>query len=284
MRHTLFELLPLTRSPFVASTLLEALNDTIERTVDSGHEGTTTLPVLPVGLLLICTGQWVEPLNELFATHKWYDIMEVLFDPNDEVWQSSSTSRASSLLRRALSWTALLKVLISSNTDDSVDLLRAISKFDPNAARWLIERTQAVLGLKEIYRKQLLKLFSSVLIDGHPSIIKVAATAGLSAILEDTLDVRHDVTVKDVEGPWEELLRNLETQNNIELRSRELTDAELRLHGCLLTIKLISSDMKWSQESASAVGAWCTKLRFALREQTVSLQGFRYVVSFFADP
>ena len=271
MRHTLSELLPLTRSPFVAATLVEAMNDTIERTVDTGHEGTMTLCALPPGSLLICTGQWVEPLNELFVAHGWYDVMEFLFNPNDAVWQSSSTSRASSLLRRALSWTTTLKVLMSSNTDDLVDLFRAVSEFDPNAARWLLERTQAVLGLKERYRKQLLKLFSSVLVAGHPPIVKVAATTSLSTILEDILDYRRDVTAKDFEGPWVELLQNLETQNNIELRSRESTDADLRLHGCLLSLKSISGNMQLSQESTSAVEAWCTKLRFALREETVRL-------------
>ena len=91
----------------------------------------------------------------------------------------------------------------------------------------------------------------------------------MASILEVLLDFRHG-NIKGIDLPWEALSNQLDCDADMHTRSRDMADAELRLHGCLLAAKINSSQGQSLSAYELDLGKWATKLRFAMQEQTVS--------------
>ncbi|OJJ47298.1 hypothetical protein ASPZODRAFT_65750 [Penicilliopsis zonata CBS 506.65] len=250
LRRAFSLLFPSSRSPFVASALMETLNDTVEQSVRNGQEG-----------------RMATFLEEVFENHDLYDILDYLLNTNEPSWKSSSTTRASSLLRRTLAWAAVLKMMLRGRESDLTLFLQALSSFDPNAARWILEELDGLFGEKEAYRVNLLNIYTSILLGDHLEIVRTSATANLASILERLLDYRHD-NLKGINLPWDALSERFRSAEETENWNREMSDAGLRLQGCLLAVKASLSQWQALPDFGSALRSWTTKLRFALQEET----------------
>jgi hypothetical protein len=156
-------------------------------------------------------------------------------------------------------------MFITGELDELESFIRTVSTFDPNAGVWLLEQIQGTFGAKDKHRKTLLKLYPSIILADYPEEVKGPAILYLATILENLLDFHHD-KFKDIELPWEELDRQINSNPNGEVWNRERSDAGIRLQGCLLAAKVISNQ---GQPTETDVRRWATKLRFAMQEETV---------------
>lgn len=207
-------------------------------------------------------------LQEIFDVYNLNDILDYLFDASDPSWRLSSTSRASSLLRSELSWCMILRIFSSSRPDKLVGFFEVVSDFDSDAARWLLVQMPVRFGGKEQHRSSMVNLCSSVILGQHGQDVKWAAIDNLATILESLLDVEK----RDICGislPCEALEKQLQADADVHMRSREMADAELRLQGCLLTLRAASMSPSASTLEKD-IRKWVVKLQFAMQEETVS--------------
>ena len=233
-----------------------------------GVEGMEFLDFVVLVTYLII-GKIIPFLSEMFDAYDLDDVLNYVFDPSHPSWEALSTTRASSLLRRALSWTEFMRIFTTGRPQDLGSFFKIIADFDSNAGRWLLEKTQDTFGEKDQYRNTLLSLYTSIILGGYSEEIKGAAILNMVSILEVLLDFRHD-NIKGIDLPWEELSKQLDCDADMHTRSRDMADAELRLHGCLLAAKINSSQGQSLSAYELDLGKWATKLRFAMQEQTVS--------------
>ncbi|EAW14308.1 THADA/TRM732 family protein [Aspergillus clavatus NRRL 1] len=243
--HDIFAaLFPSAHSPFVATTLVEILDDAVEKCIESGAENSA-----------------VQLLANAFDTFGFHDILAFVFDSSNPSWKTLSTTRATSLLRRVLSWTAILRMFVSGQLENSAAFFLTVSTLDSNAGRWVIEQLQNVLGDKERYRNSLLAFYSSVILGEYAAEVKSVAISSLEAILRVVLDSRSS-DVKDINLPWDALHAQIDTS---ETWNRDMADAELRLQGCLLTVRASLNHWKPLERDLQR---WATRLRFAMQEET----------------
>lgn len=197
------------------------------------------------------------------------DVLDYLFDPSDPAWKFSSTSRASSLLRRVLSWAMVLRIFTTGRLDSLYGFFQSVSGFDSDAARWLLEQTKK-LDEAERYKSLLLSFYSSVILGGHAQDVKSVAIDNLASILEVLLNNKQDI--KGIDLPCEALERQLAANAETHTRNREMSNAELRLQGCLLAITATAMQTQSAPAFEKAIRKWAVKLQFALQEETVSCQ------------
>lgn len=210
----------------------------------------------------------VTILDEISEVYDFQGILDFVFDSSHPSWKALSTTRASSLLRRILSWVEMLKIFTSGKLDCLVPFFQAVSTFDSNAGRWLVEKTQEIFGEKKQYEGALLSLYSSTILGSYSEEVKGAAILNLASLLEILLDFRHD-NIKGVGLPWAALIRELEAGGDMRTRSRDIADAELRLYGCLLAGEIISSQQALMTYEVD-LSKWAVRLQFAMQEETVN--------------
>ncbi|RAK77623.1 THADA/TRM732 family protein [Aspergillus fijiensis CBS 313.89] len=247
VRETFAASFQLAESPFIATTLLEILSDVVEKSIDSGSE-----------LRLVST------FESLTTEYAFEDILGFVFDTSHPSWKSLSTTRASSLLRRAISWVTVLHMLIGGRVNDLEPFVRTVSNFDPNAGQWLLERLQEIFGPREQYGKTLIGLYSSVILGDYPEEVKAVAIASLASKLQVLFDCRNEA-LPQIDLPWGALEGQLKHGSSQHIWNRDRSDAELQLHGSLLAAKAIASN---NQSSENDINEWATRLRFAMREET----------------
>ncbi|OJI86066.1 hypothetical protein ASPTUDRAFT_187482 [Aspergillus tubingensis CBS 134.48] len=237
---------PFAESPFVASILLEVLGDVVEKCIESGAEG-----------------QMASTLNYLSETYSFAAIREFLFNSSHPSWKTLSTTRAPSLLRRAISWVTVLQMFITNKLSEVEPLLGDISRFDPNAGQWLLERIQEILGERVQYRRALIDLYYTVILGAYPEEVKAVAITCLASALSFVLDFHND-TVAQIDLSWESLEKHLKHASTEHIWNRDRSDAELVLEGCLLALKTLSG----SQSSELDILEWATRLQSAMQEET----------------
>lgn len=206
-------------------------------------------------------------LVEISETYDFQDILDFIFDSSHPSWKALSTTRASSLLRRTLSWVELLMIFTLGKLDRLLPFFQGVSTFDTNAGRWLVEKTQEVLGEEKQYEGALLSFYSSIILGNYSEEVKGVAILNLASLLEVLLDFRHD-NIKGVDLPWAALIRELEAGGDTQTRSRDIADAELRLYGCVLAGEIISSQQALLTYEVD-LSKWAVRLQFAMQEETV---------------
>lgn len=144
-----------------------------------------------------------------------------------------------------------------------------VSCFDANAGAWLLERLQDAFGDNIGNRITLLRLYSAVIVGAYPEDVKTSAIAGLASSLESVLDFHSD-NFHGIMLPWEALDRQINLGPDAPVCNRDRSDAELRLQGCLLAAKVLANECQSLQED---VTKWAIKLRYAMQEETVSVDG-----------
>lgn len=207
-------------------------------------------------------------LDELFEIYNFQDILEYVFDSSHPSWKALSTTRASSLLRRVLSWVEFLRIFGSGRFDRLKSFFQTVSTFDSNTGRWLLEKTQDLFGERKEYEGTLLNFYAIIILGDYSAEVKGAAILNLATLLEVLLDFRHD-NIKGIDLPWTALTKQLESDADAQTRSRDTADAELRLHGCLLAGEIISSQQALLTYEVD-LSKWAARLRFAMQEETVS--------------
>ncbi|RAK96233.1 THADA/TRM732 family protein [Aspergillus ibericus CBS 121593] len=237
---------PFAESPFVASILLEILSDVVEKSIESGAEG-----------------QMISTLNYLAEFYSFADIRQFVFDSSHPSWKTLSTTRAPSLLRRAISWVTVLQMFVTDKLGEVEPLLGVVSRFDPNAGQWLLERIQEIFGEKDQYRPALIKLYYAVILGAYPEEVKASAISCLASALSIVLDFHNEI-VTQMDLPWETLEKHLKLASSENIWNRDRSDAELTLEGCLLALKTIAG----RQSSDLDILEWATRLQSAMQEET----------------
>ncbi|KAJ5613333.1 hypothetical protein N7510_006527 [Penicillium lagena] len=261
IRRVLASILPLARSPAVAATLIEILNDAVERAIKAEIESKTA--------------SFLDEVSREFDLH---GILTHVFDTSHAGWNISSLTRASSLLRRALAWCMTLRMLVSGKWGELTQFYLEVVTFDVDAARWILEELVERIGEKKRYRKPLADLYASAILADSPANIKTAAASNLASILEGLL-LSELETVKGMGLPWEKIGGSFRPESNIQLWNRDATDAELRLCGCLLTIRIASGEWQSPSSFDGELRGWAVKLRSALSEETEFTSRYAAVAS-----
>lgn len=206
----------------------------------------------------------ITTLSQLSEFYSFASIRQFVFDSSHPSWKTLSTTRAPSLLRRAISWVTVLQMFVTDKLGDVEPLLGVVSRFDPNAGQWLLERIQEIFGEKDQYRQALIKLYYTVILGAYPEEVKASAISCLASALSLVLDV-HNEAVNQIDLPWETLEKHLKLASSENIWNRDRSDAELILEGCLLALKTISG----RQSSDLDILEWATRLQSAMQEETV---------------
>lgn len=251
IRHVLAIMFPIAKSPFTATVLVEILNDTLQRSFDAGIED-----------------QLVPFIDEICKEHDLDEVLSYVFDASQTGWNLTSRTRASSLLRRALAYGTILRMLSSTQWDGLLTLYRSVSLYDPDAATWIAEQLET-FSQKESYRKPLVDLYSSVLLGDHPVAAKTVTASNLASILEGLLSTDDDALLQ-ISLPCGELAGSFRPETDIQAWNRHATDAALRLQGCLLAVSARRARDEGRPQSlfCSDIRSWVVKLRSALSEET----------------
>lgn len=249
IRYVLAAAFPISKSPYVATVLVETLNDTLERSFEAGIE------------------EQVAPfINEMFKEHDLDGILGYVFDASYTGWNLTGRTRASPLLRRALAWCMTMKMLALRQSDDLQKFYQGVALFDADAATWIAEQLDEVCHSGK-YRKPLLDLYSSVLLGDHPVSTKTAAASNLASILEEQL-FSQDSSALGQGLPCEDLSKSFRPEADIQVWNRHATDAALRLQGCLLAVRVSANRGQPLSLFQSDIQSWVVKLRSALSEET----------------
>lgn len=252
LRQVLASLFPRARSPFVATVLVETLNDVLERSIDASIEDR----VLPA-------------VHQILKEHALDDVMLYVFDGSQPGWNLASRTRASPLLRRALAWCTMLKMFSSKQWQEIPAFFGSVSEFDPNAASWIAEQTQNRLGSKQMYRMPLADLYTSIILGQHAAAVKTVAVENLASVLEGMLVSQAD-RILELGLPCDDLANGFQPELNLQAWNRQATDAALRLQGCLLVLRSSFDRVQSFSTFKADIQSWVTKLRSALSEETVS--------------
>lgn len=234
-------------------------------------------PKLKVGCPRICsihqanivTDRIIPFVNEIHNQHDLQGILGYVFDASQAGWNLASRTRASALLRRALAWCTLLKMLISQEWAGIPEFYYGISQFDADAGSWILEQLPEHLAGMVIYQKLLVNLYSSIIQGEHPVDSKTLAASNLATVLEQMLASSPDV-ICEFNLPYDELAKSFKPESNIKQWNRHATDAELRLLGCLLALRASSIQDQSVSLVKNDIQHWVIKLRSALSEETVS--------------
>jgi hypothetical protein len=205
----------------------------------------------------------------MFQAHDLNGVLAFVFDASYAGWNLSSTTRACALLRRALAWCTTLKMLSSQQWEQLPEFYQGVSQFDADVARWISEQLHETFGEHKKYRKPLAKLYSSIILGTSRLDVKTMAASNLAFILENLLSSQSK-DISSIGLPWEAVVNAFKPETDIEIWNREATDAELRLRGCLLAIRLLLDHQKASVTFESEIRNLTIKLRSALSEETVS--------------
>ena len=263
LRNIFATVFPSAHSPLVATVLIEILNEAVEKSIELGIEG-----------------KLADLVDETFNAYDLDDILDYLFDLSDPSWKFSSTARATPLLRRVFAWAMSLKVVLSGRFDDLECLFQRVSDFDTDAARWVLEQTQK-LAERERYRPSLLSFYSSVVLGRHSQNVKSMAIEDLTSNLEALLEVPEDI--KKIDLPFEALEKQLVADANAHMRNRDMANAELRLQGCLLALRVLSMESQITPAFEKEIRKWEVKLQFAMSEETVSSSRYLGCLTIDAD-
>ncbi|KAJ5452628.1 Armadillo-like helical [Penicillium cf. griseofulvum] len=248
LRTVLEVLFRVGKSPTVAGELVEILNGILERTIQAQSES-----------------QVIPFINEMFEAHDLDGILRFVFDVSQTGWNLLSTVRSSALVRRALAWCTTLKVLISKQWEQLPSFFAGVSQFDADVARWILEQLHESLSEDERYRQPLADLYSSVILGDSRPDVKSMAASNLASIMENLISSQPD-SVSSMGLPWDTIADSFRPETDITTWNREATDAELRLRGCLLAIRLSVDQTAASFEGD--IRRWAIKLRSALSEET----------------
>lgn len=249
LRHFLAAVFPIAKSPYVATVLVEILNDTLSRSFVAG------------------IGDQIAPfVNATFKEHDLDGVLGYVFDASRPGWNLTSRTRASPLLRRALAWCMTLKMLALRHSGNLREFYHGVALFDADAATWITEQLEGFHHRVQ-YRKPLADLYSSILLGDHPVNAKTAAASNLASVLEEPLSPQQGSGHK-LDLPFDELTRSFRPETDIQAWNRHATDAALRLQGCLLAVKVSANEGQPLSVFQSDIQSWIVKLRSALSEET----------------
>lgn len=249
LRHVLAAVFPIAKSPYVATVLVEILNDTLGRSFEAGIED-----------------QIAPFVNEIFKEHDLDGVLWYAFDASQPGWNLVSRTRASPLLRRTLAWCMALKLLALGQSNDLQKFYQGVALFDADAATWIAEQLEES-GHNEKYRRPLVDLYSSVLLGDHPVTTKTATASNLASLLEEQLSSQEG-SASELGLPCDELTKSFRPEADIQAWNRHATDAALRLQGCLLAVKVSANEGQPLSFFQSDIQSWVVRLRSALSEET----------------
>jgi hypothetical protein len=188
------------------------------------------------------TDQIAPVINEICAEHDINGIVSYIFDGSKAGWNLETKTRASSLLRRALSWCTVLKMLALEQWSEIPAFHRGVAVFDADAATWVLEQLQEKLDKAERLRKPLVDLYSVIVLSNDASSsATTVAVSNLASILEKLLSSQEGV-IPELALPCDNLSKSFRPETDIKSWNRHATDSALRLQGCLLAIRSSSSE------------------------------------------
>lgn len=251
VRHVLAAAFPVAKSPFVAVTLVEILNDIFVRSFKANVEDRAALLV-----------------NTVCQEHDLNGIIDHVFDKTQVNWHLASTFRSCSLLRRSLAWYKVLAALATYSPETLPTFFNEVAYIDPNSATWICEQFDETLEIPDRHMKSVSSLYSSVILSQNETAVKIAAASNLASIIEKIIGSEPE-RILELDLPFENLSQNFQPQNEFESWNRQATDAELRLQGCFLAVRASGESLNFASLHRD-INDWTVKLRSALSEETAS--------------
>ncbi|KAI9376069.1 putative death-receptor fusion protein-domain-containing protein [Aspergillus egyptiacus] len=238
---------PAARSPFVITTLLEMLSDATEKSIESRSED-----------------EMLQLLDHIFDTYHISEDLNSVLDCSNPSWNTLSTTRAFSLLRRQLSWIFTLRKLIKGEMAELQPFLHKVATLDPNACQWILEKMQETFGTAELYREPLVFLYSSIILGDLPLEVKTPAVSNLASSLQALLRSQNPAFYA-LDLPLGGLVGQTRIGSTKQGFNRDRADADLQLEGCLMALKALSPHQEVLDRE---IPEWATRIRFALSEET----------------
>ena len=151
------------------------------------------------------------------------------------------------------------------------NLIDRVSNVDPDATQWVLRQCHNRLVYEKGMWAKLMQLYTSILTKDHAECVMVVATSNLADIIESLLGSKFGALPKSDISMVETALVSLPNRvSQMPSWGRELVDADLRLHGCILAVQSTSlAQQTVSWEITQSLEIWCYKLRFALQDETV---------------
>lgn len=223
-------------------------------------------------MLILSQGEIIDFLKKVFESHNLELLLCNSMNQREGSIEDNRKTRATSLLRRSLAWSTILKITIEQNLDLSSRLTRLLSDIsvvDADCARWILQRMDITFNDYETYRTFFLDLYMSIILGDHREDVKTAATLNLAKILENALEKGLKLDLPD---GWTMLGDYIRSQPAGQTWSREMVESVLRLQGCLMTMQsaVPISQLESSGKAVLDLRRWAVSLRFALSEETVS--------------
>lgn len=218
--------------------------------------------------LLTIKDRIAPAISDIGKEHDLDGILSYVFDASHAGWNLASRARASPLLRRALAWFTILKMLALEQWDAIPVFYHGVSQFDADVATWVSEQLDERLSRKEKYNKPLVNLYTSVILSDHPAAAKTVTVSNLSSILEEQLSFLAGTT-SEFTLPCDDLAKSFRPEADSQSWNRHATDAALRLHGCLLAVQTASGETQSVSSFTHDIHCWVVQLRSALSEETV---------------
>ncbi|GAD96200.1 HEAT repeat protein [Paecilomyces variotii No. 5] len=252
------------RSEFVQAAILDILNDAIEKSIESSSEARMHL--------------YVDPI---FDAHDISSRLDHAVGAARLSAEPNSETRASSLLRRSLAWTSIMRQALSVTlgADWLTALFSQVSAVDPDAARWLLEQMSRVFGTKAKYKTKLMELCTYVITRPFPEYVKAGAMTTMATLLEGLLETDFS-GASDLELSWDALRCSIKADYDAYAQSRETTDAALRLQGWVLMLQARGiGAWESSGDFTLQLREWAVKLRYAMKEETEFTTRYSAVMS-----
>lgn len=263
---------PLTRSPYFEATLIEVVNDAVEACILCGKEGMYNYLLSPVESMLtkFLKGDIVSLVDSISTSNNLLDRLDYLLSGKLD----SSTSRSSSLLLRALSFSKLAVDLIRDASPNSLAVIvELLSSKDSDAAVWILYRLHTNFKNRS---KQITRIkFYNCIIQG-PSVqnIKKAAISNLADEISTFLESDSQTPEEfNLYVEWACSAGFPKQTPDSKIWDREMTNTAMQLHGCLLALQINSvpsGPLHTQNTLLPSINAFNRSLQFAVQDLTVS--------------
>ncbi|KMQ43672.1 Armadillo-type fold [Trichophyton rubrum] len=252
-------------SPFTLRELVEIINDLLQSGMSKGTEDTIV--------------DHFDAISTSLHLDKHYQ--NIISNPKP----GSPMERSSSLLLESIAFSYLMTgALLKSPIDDLAQFIQTVSTVDVDVAASILQRFSIASFGHMSSRSDRLKLYCRIITDGPSKDTRLTAISSLSdeleAIQENAEESHAAFSELDFLVSWSSTLPISESPGE-PLWGRKMTDATIRLQGCLLSLHIRQNPNILSSDSTvvERFNKLVQQLSASMRDETVFTTRFVAVTS-----
>ncbi|OAL72619.1 hypothetical protein A7D00_3621 [Trichophyton violaceum] len=252
-------------SPFTLRELVEIINDLLQSGMSKGTEDTIV--------------DHFDAISTSLHLDKHYQ--NIISNPKP----GSPMERSSSLLLESIAFSYLMTgALLKSPIDDLAQFIQTVSTVDVDVAASILQRFSIASFGHMSSRSDRLKLYCRIITDGLSKDTRLTAISSLSdeleAIQENAEESHAAFSELDFLVSWSSTLPISESPGE-SLWGRKMTDATIRLQGCLLSLHIRQNPNILSSDSTvvERFNKLVQQLSASMRDETVFTTRFAAVTS-----